>query len=175
VNRSFFVALFFLSIAVAVCAQNPPEVYSSKDGNFSVRFPSKPKETTQTTKTDLGELNVFTATYATSDGSTYMVSYTDFPAEAAKPENRDVLYDGVRDELKKDGKVLTAKDKEIGAKKLPGREIDIERDKGKLRLRFRVVLHDGRLFQVAVIGTPKFVDGKDATGFLESFEVTNTK
>ena len=171
-NRSFFVALFFVSITVAVFAQGPADVYSPKDGNFSVRFPGKPKESTQATKTDLGTLNVFTATYASSDGSTYMVSYTDFPAEAARPENRDALYDGMRDELKKDGKVLTAKDKEIGAKKLPGREIDIEREKGKQRLRFRVVLHDNRLYQVAVIGTARFVEGKDATGFLESFEVT---
>jgi hypothetical protein len=166
------VTVLFLSIAVAVCAQNPPEAYSPKDGNFSVRFPGKPKETTQTTKTDLGTLNVFTATYATSDGSVYMVSYTVFPAEAAKPETREALYDGVRDELKgKDGKVLATKDKEIGAKKLSGQEIDVERDSGKLRLRFRVVLHDNRLFQVAVIGTKKFVEGKDATGFLDSFEL----
>ena len=39
-------------------------------------------------------------------------------------------------------------------------------------MRFRVVLHDDRLYQVAVIGTAKFVKSKDATAFLDSFEVT---
>src|SRR5262249_37297534 len=103
VNRSFFVVLLFVSITVAGCAQNPPEANATKDGKFSLRFPSKPKETTQTTKTDLGELSVFTATYATSDSNAYMVSYTDFPPEAAKPENRTTLFDGMRDELKGEG------------------------------------------------------------------------
>ena len=38
-------------------------------------------------------------------------------------------------------------------------------------MKFRVVLRDGRLYQVAVIGTASFVKGKDARAFLESFEL----
>ena len=172
-KRSLVVAALFLGLTAALSGQAPVEPYSPKDGNFTVRFPGKPKESTGSTKTPLGDLSVFTATYATSDGNIFMISYTDFPPEAAKADARDTLYDGVRDELKgKDGKVLADKAKDIGPKKLAGRDIDIERDKGKQRLRFRVVLHDGRLFQAAVIGTPKFVESKDAAAFLDSFEVT---
>jgi hypothetical protein len=175
VTRALLTASLFFALAATVGAQGSGDVYSHKDGKFSVRFPGKPRETLQMTETPLGKLEVFTATYATSDGNVYMVSYTNFPLEAVTQDGRDALYDGVRDELKgKDGKVRPDGDKarEIGAKKLPGRELEIERDRGKQRLRFRIVFHDGRLYQVAVIGTTKFVEGKDATRFLDSFDVT---
>lgn len=163
---------FIFVLVAANPAQSQPDAYSPPDGNCSVRFPGKPKVATQTTKSALGDLKVFTATYANSDGSTYMISYTDFPPEAAKLDSRDTLYEGVREGLKgKDGKVLAESNKEIGSLKLAGREFDIERDKGKSRIRFRVVLHDGRLYQVAVIGSAKFVDGKDAKSFIDSFEI----
>src|SRR5262249_44070682 len=132
-------------------------------------FPGEPKESTQKTKTPLGELKVFSATWANADSNAFLVSYTDFPAGTAKPADRDTLYDGARDALAKDGKVLSEKKVEVGADKLPGREVEIE--KGKQRMRFRFVLRDDRLYQVAVVGTPSFVEGKDATAFLESFEL----
>ena len=53
---------------------------------------------------------------------------------------------------------------------MPGREFVV--DKGKQRVRYRVVLRDARLYQVAAIGTADFATGKDATQFFESFELT---
>src|SRR5262249_44524083 len=116
------------------------DAFKSKDGRYSAHFPGKPKETTQATKSPLGDLKVHTATYATADGNVYMVSYTEFPAEAIKPELRDTLYDGVRNGLAKDGKQVSEKKVEVGKDKLPGREIVI--DKGKVQMRFRVVAKD---------------------------------
>ena len=111
-----------------------------------------------------------TATYADSAGNAYMVSYTDFPEGAAKPEASGKLFDGVRDGLKKDGRLIEETDVGVGTDKHPGRDIEIEKD--KKRMKFRVVLRDGRLYQVAVIGTQSFVKGRDAKAFLESFELT---
>ena len=39
-------------------------------------------------------------------------------------------------------------------------------------MKFRVVLRDARLYQVAVIGTASFVKAKDAKAFLDSFDLT---
>src|SRR3954469_1016581 len=138
-----------LLLAFPVLAPADDFKLKPKDGHFSVRFPGKPKETTQTAKSPIGDLKVYTATFATADGNAYLVSYTEFPAEAIKPENRETLYDGARTGLLgNDGKVAAEKKVEVGRGKLAGREILI--DKGKQQLRYRVVAKDTRLYQVAI-------------------------
>lgn len=170
---------FLLALAVALVgavgtgvAQPAGEVYASADGQFKARFPGKPKVTPQTTKSALGDLKVTVATYATADANVFLVSYTDFPVAATKPENRKTLFDGVRDGIKAKGELVSEKDTEFGPDKLPAREVTVDRDKGKQRIKLRAVLRDNRLYQVAVIGTPDFVAGKDATAFLDSLELT---
>lgn len=167
-----------LGAAVVFCAgtlrAQPAETYTSTEGKYAVRFPGKPKVAPpQTTKSAIGDLQVNVATYATADANVYMVSYTDFPAAAVKAENHKTLFDGVRDGVKGGkGEVVSEKDVEFGAGKLPGRELVVDKDKGKQRVKFRAVLRDNRLYQVAVIGTAEFVSGKDATAFLDSLDLT---
>ncbi len=165
--RTALATITWMFVAAVALAQ--PSTFAPKKGQFTVRFPGAPKENTQSTQTALGELDVYTATMATTQGNVYLVSYTDFPPGTIKPEGVSTLYDGVRDGLKKDGK-MTEKDLTLGKEKLPGREILI--DKGKQQLRFRVVARGNRLYQVAVVGDDEFVNGKDATAFLESFELS---
>ena len=171
-NRRGLVALTLLLAAAPALAQPRGEKYSPKDGRFAVRFPGKPREMMQTTASAIGDLKVVTATYATSDGNAFMVSYTDFPEGAARPDASETLFDGVAKGLAgKDGKIVDEKKGvTVGPEKSPARDIEVEKD--RKRLKFRVVLRDGRLYQVAVIGTPSFVKGKDATAFVESFELT---
>ena len=159
-----------LALLLLLCLVEPPEVVvQPKDGHFAICFPGKPKENTQSAKTDLGTLKIYTATYALPDGSIFLASFTEFPAEAVKPDFRGTLYDGVVTGLKgKDGKVVSEKKLEIGKDKDEGREVLI--DKGKQQTRFRVVVKDNRLIQIALVGTGEFVTGKDATAFLDSFE-----
>ena len=149
-------------------AANADELVQPKGGNFSIRFPAKPKDNTQSAKTDLGTLKVYTATYALPDGGIYLVSFTEFPAEAVKPDLRGTLYDGVVKGLKgKDGKVV-GEEKELEIGKEKGREVLI--NKGKQHTRFRVVVKDARLIQIALVGSLEFVNSKEATAFLDSFE-----
>lgn len=166
-------AALVLSFTCASAAQQPAaEAYTSADGHYKVRFPGAPKVTPQTAKSALGDLKVTVAVYATAEANVFMVSYTDFPVAATKAENRKTLFDGVRDALKGKGEVVAEKDAEFGPDKLPTRELVVDRDKGKQRIKLRAVLRDNRLYQVAVIGTADFVSGKDATTFLESLELT---
>ena len=84
-SRSFAGKLVLAAgLAVLVFARPTPaqpagEVFRSKEGQFAVRFPGKPKENTQTAKGPTGDLTVYTATFATTEGNVYLVSYTDFP------------------------------------------------------------------------------------------------
>lgn len=165
--------LAVLTVANLAFAQGRTQVYSPTDGGFTVRFPSKPREKSETVKSSIGDLKVVTATYATSDGNAYLVSYADFPEAAAKPENRSAMYDEVRDGLKgKDGNILSDTRLDFGPNKVPGREIEIENKKEKKRLKYRIVQVENRLFQVAVIGSTSFATGKDADAFFKSFEIT---
>jgi hypothetical protein len=158
-----------LTSAAISQAQDGLPQFNHKDGHSSVVFPGKPRETTQTVKTDAGDLNVTTTTYATPDGSGYLVSYTELPAALTKPENRDDLFRGVRTGLMgKNGKLVTEKKATVGG--VEGREILI--DKGKQQTRFRVAVMGTRLYQVATLGTGEFVTGPDSTAFLDSFEFT---
>ena len=159
-----------IAFAGPVVAQ--PNEYASTEGKYTVKFPDAPKVTSQTAKSAVGDLKVNIATFANSDGNAFMVSYTDFPAVATKEENHGTLFEGIRNGAKgTDGK-LVGEEKELkfGPDKLPGREFTIE--KGKQRIRFRVILNGGRVYQVAAIGTEAFVTGNSGTTFLDSFQIT---
>ena len=108
---------------------------------------------------------MFTATYAFEDGGVLAASYTTFPDDAVKAAGRKALLDGaVKGLLGKNGKLLSEKEIDIGTEK--GREVLI--DRGKQRLRYRLTVKDNRLIQVGVVGSRDFVEGKEATAFLES-------
>lgn len=171
-NRSLLVVAL-LALASTAGAQ-PKEGYKSADGRFAVKFPGEPKaHVPKPETTAVGKLTLATFTYATSDGYIFLVTYTDFPAGATKPDNRGALFDSVREAIRtKDGKLVGAeKEFEFGPDKLPAREFTV--DKGKQRTRYRVVLNGSRLYQQGAIGTPEFAGGKDATAFFDTFELIN--
>jgi hypothetical protein len=167
--RAVVVGLVLVAFVGVACAQQSE--YTSGEGKYAVKFPGAPKVTSQATKSAVGELTVNIATYANSDGNAFLVSFTDFPEAATKAENHATLFGGIRDGVKgKDGKIPgEEKALEYGPAKLPGREFTVE--KGKQRIRYRVILNNNRVYQVAVIGTQEFVTGKDGTAFLDSFQV----
>ncbi|MBP3958791.1 hypothetical protein J8F10_26395 [Gemmata sp. G18] len=163
----------FLVCSASLAAQPQKDAYTSTEGKYAIKFPNRPKTSHQIAKSALGDLDVNVATYATGDANVFMVSYTDYPAAATKPENRKTLFDGIQDGIKgSKGEIVSEKAIEFGPEKLPGRELVVDRDKGKQRIKFRAVLRDNRLYQIAVIGTAEFVSGKDATAFFESLELT---
>ncbi|HEY2910891.1 MAG TPA: hypothetical protein VGI99_11635 [Gemmataceae bacterium] len=163
--RSTLALPLLLVFSVPAWADPPGQIVQPEDGQFSVRFPGRPKESKQKTKTELGNLTVFTATYAFEDGGVLAASYTTFPDDAVKAAGRKALLDGaVKGLLGKNGKLLGEKNIDIGTEK--GREVSIGR--GKQRLRYRLTVKDNRLIQVGVVGSRDLVEGKEATSFLES-------
>jgi hypothetical protein len=155
-------------LAAPAPAQPPAGHVLTGDG-YRVVFPGRPKEETPTAKTPLGELKVYTATFATDAGNVLLFSRTDFPAGAVAPGDLPGLYDRVRDGLVgKDGRLLKSDAVAVGPGKLPGKEVVV--DRGKRQARFRVVAVGDRLYQVAAVGAAGWVGGPEATAFLDSFE-----
>src|SRR5947208_2985795 len=116
-------------VALALPARADEE-YKPKDAGFSVKFPGKPKEMTQTTKTTVGEIKVVMATYATPAGVAYLASHNDLPFDKVPDEQRKLVIEGVVNGIKgADGKVIESKDVEFGTDKLPGKTYTV--DKGK--------------------------------------------
>jgi len=170
--RAVVVGVLLVAFAASASAQQPE--YVAGDGKYKVRFPGtgQPKLRTEVTKSAVGDLTVNIATFANSDGNVWLVSYTDFPVAATKTENHKTLLDGIREGVKgRDGKLIgEEKSIEHGADKLPGREFLVE--KGKQRVKMRVIVSGSRVYQVALIGTEAFATGKDGTAFLDSFSIT---
>lgn len=168
--RALLAGFVFLASSGLTAAQ--PGAHSDADGKYRVKFPGAPRLSTKDANTAVGDLQVAVAVYANSDGGVLMVSYTDFPESATKPANHGTLFDGIRDGVKGGGKLVSdEKNLTYGPDKLPFREFVVEKDR-KQRIRCRVILRDNRVYQLAVIGTAEFVGGKEATAFLESFELT---
>ncbi len=169
-TRAASAAALLLLLALAARAQPGGLDVSPSGGRFKVRFPARPKEATQKVKTPIGELAVYTATFATPEGNVLLVSHTDYPPAAAKPADYPTLLAGARDGLVgKDGKLVSEAPVPHGPDKAAGREFVI--DKGKVQLRVRIFIRDNRLFQAGAVGTGAFVTGTDATDFLDSFEL----
>lgn len=172
-----FVAAGLLSALASETPIGQPalEDYAPEGGGFSVRFPGKPKESTQPAKSDLGEVTVHTATFASSDGNVYMVSYSELPLTAVKPDNLKSLFEGVREGVQRQFDTVK-EDKEfsfsVAGMKAPAHELWLANDKSKQQARLRVILVGTRLYQVGVIGSASFVDkDKSASAFLNSFKV----
>lgn len=146
--------------------------YAPPGGNYTIKFPAPPKETTLTSKTSSGELNVVKASYESPEGNLFVVSYADLPAAAAKKENLKILFDGIREgAMQKDGTMHFDVEWKLGPDEFPGRKFDLK--KGDQLVKLWVVLRDRRLYQIAVIGTDDFIHKKqDAVKFLESFQLS---
>lgn len=145
-----------------------PMKYKSKEGKFAVAFPagSKPKVQTQ----DASGIEV--KIYMVDKGDkAYAVMTMLLPEGAEDLPPKTLLDGGQKGAVEKSGaKLLKAKDMSFGPKKLPAREVLVEKDGNQLRA---YLIIDGRRVYMVLIGGPDdFASGKEATAFLKSFEIT---
>jgi len=144
--------------------------YASAEGRYKSLFPGAVK--TETKDVDAGgkTLKLTLDSVEVADGVFFLVTYIDAPDDVAKlpaAMRLDKLRDGNKGD---DGKVLLDKPIELGAEKLPGRDLLIE--KPSFHLRNRAVIAGNRVYQVMVQGTKEYVGSKEVDRFFDSFEVT---
>jgi hypothetical protein len=146
------------------------EKYASKEGKFKVAFPKDAKVTTK--KQDAGNnmsLNLFVAEQG--GDRAFAVMYMVLPEMAKDVPAKTIMDGGMKGMVTKGGgKVAKQKDMTFGKDKLPAREVVVEKPTGKQRVWMIV---DGQYVYILIAGGKEdFATGKEATAFLESFEIT---
>jgi hypothetical protein len=168
--RKLMFVLAAACFAPVVLARPAAEVYTSKAGGYSAKFPGTPKEETRKQPGPGGEVEVHLAVYASSNGTAYLTSHQENPGAPPADQQKAVLDAVVKGAAGGDGKLAENKDVAFGKDKLPARAYRVDRP--KLSVRGLVVLKDGRVYQAIVTGSKDFVGGREATAFLDSFTLT---
>ena len=137
--------------ASAVAAAPKWETYKSKDGNYSVSLPGKPKEKT----VDSGVTKAKTI-FLETDDLTFSVAYGDIPNvdESSKEANfPDIWLPRLRDDAVKNTKGKLLKDDKITVDdKYPGRDLSIELPEKQGVFRLRIVLVGKRAYHIVALG-----------------------
>jgi hypothetical protein len=162
------------TFAVVVCCgltagAADDEKYTSKEGKYSIKFPAGAEVKTETTKSDLGNVESGTADIK---GTRFTVTYKEWP-DTVKKIPAKMLFDSLEKVGTDQGvwKVLSSKDFEFGKDKLPGRSVLVEKKEGTFA-NFRLVLSGTRMYAFTVNGSKDSVTSEQATKFLDSFELT---
>jgi hypothetical protein len=165
-------------------ADNPAWMtFTSKEGKFSVSLPDKPTESTQQVKsagpgagTEKREIHLFSL--APAEGHAYVISYTDYPRGAIKPDKKEAFLASVCDGFVKQvgGKERARKKLSLGTGKAkhPGQEVVVAvgmAEKKQLFYRTRLYLVGDRFFQLTLMGPEDFTTDKQADEFFSSFKV----
>jgi hypothetical protein len=146
------------------------KLLTSKEGGFEVALPGTPIKSEQRVKTATGQLDVTVFALEAGRDTTYVVSYSDLPADEVKPGRETKRLNFARD-----GAVANARGKLRSEKKItldghPGRELVIE-TRTDVVIRMRVYAVKQRLYQVVAMGPGAFHQSKDAALFLDSFRL----
>jgi hypothetical protein len=167
------VGVFGLILAIAAtawAADDDFQPFTSKDGGFTVSLPGKPEQSTSTTTTELGdvELHQFLARRP-NDKETYVLIYCDLPAEMVKDADPEKLLDRSRDGgvASIHGKV--AKEDKVKLDGNPGRGLEVDA-LGGTRL-WRLYLVGGRLYQLLATSDGGRPSADRANTFFSSFEL----
>jgi len=160
-------AMFLLSLLHgmgAASSSNNWNLFTSQEGNFSALFPGEPKEKTQ------NELVFKVHSFAFEKRNTaYLVLYVDYP-EKLHVSPTEQTFDGARNgALGKDGKLL--QEKSITIEGFPGREIQVNKNKGEAFIVDRYFLAANRMYQIMAVVPKQDQSSTNISYFLNSFSL----
>ncbi len=143
--------------------------YVSKEGGFSVQFPAGADVTTKSQDAPGGMKMIITR--AEGEKKAFTVMYMALPDGIVKAAGAKVILDGAVNGVVRQGggRQVSAKDLTFGKEKHPGREVVVDKD-GNL-VRTRIIVADPKIYGLLVDGPEEFASSKEATAFLDSFEI----
>ena len=169
-----FLIILILACCLASCSfSSTPKEYKSAAGRFSIMTPVTFEESTNTLKTEAGniELHLFAGQL---DDIAYVVGYSDYPPENAPPGYAEKMLDGARNGAvgNTHGKLLS--ETKISLADYPGRELVIEtsgEDRPPAIIKGRMFMVKNRLYQVTVVAPRGKAGDKIIDDFLQSFKL----
>ena len=163
------IAAVMVLCAVGLAAADDKK-YTSTEGKFVVQFPANLK--VQTDKKEQGGLLLFiTSGEDKNAGTGYGVLYTELPPALKKLRPNVILDRAAKAAADKcGGRTIEAKDIEFGPNRLPGRDLILEKDGD--RVHAKIIVAETTVYVVLVCGKQDFATSKDATNYIDSFELT---
>jgi hypothetical protein len=166
--RHIVTALVVAAFVVPTVGAADDEKYVSKEGKYAIQFPADAK--VETGKQKANRVDVFFARVVGKD-SVYAAMYSDLTDDDKNTPAKKILDEAVGGMLERsNGKAKKLKDIEFGPDKHPGREVLMEYDGNTMKA--RIILVGMRVYVAVVTGPKDFATTKDATKFLDSFEIT---
>jgi hypothetical protein len=163
-----------LACGAVLAADAPTERYASAEGGFVAYFPVGAEVKTKTVDAGGGLKAVVTTATVNAARQTYIVTYTAHQKGVLKAPAKAVLDLGEKATVAQPKTArLASKDFTVGKAKYPAREILTVRDGNETRTRF--IAADPVLYTLVVGGPKEFASGKEATDFLDTFELTPGK
>ena len=144
--------------------------YSAADGSYTITFPGKPTEKSQTVDTKVGPIKVVIETYEADKGRrAYFASSTQYKID---PRRYDVEkgLDGARDGMARSSNATVSNETKLNYKGARGRQLYLTMKQGKAKARIYVV-NAGKgptIYQTFVIDTTGKVDDAEVNSFLDS-------
>jgi hypothetical protein len=135
--------------------------FSAPDGKFSVLMPGTPEKKTQT----IQGMRLVMYGVDVKDGA-YVVGYAD--PQPGRPVSLPGAVQGVAGSH--DGKVLSETDYSFEGN--TGREFEVETSKPKGFVSGRVIVINGRFYQILAMGTNASLANEDVQKFLKSFKLS---
>lgn len=148
------------------------DVIKDSSGHFTVNFPAKASESTQTVDTKAGaaKVHVYQAD-GDNKSITYTALYSDYPSGSIGRSPADTIYDGAINGAIGEGGGKVLSNTKVSNGTIAGREAVFASADQAETMRVRYFLVGDRLYQVAYHGPKGSETGKDATTFLDSFKI----
>ncbi len=169
--KKHLIYIIFAVILLTSCVKEPTiELFSSKDGGFSILLPGKPEFETQTVDTEVGKI-LMNMYGVENKRMAYLISYSDYNIEDIEligVKEIEEILDGVRDgQVGDNGKLIS--EKSIQLDNYSGREIVFSNEEGTIRS--RIFLVKNRLYQVLVVSNDNKVNTEEVNKILNSFKL----
>jgi len=150
------------------------DVVSDSDGRFTINFPAKASESTQTVDTKAGkaQVHVYRAE-GDNKAITYTALYSDYPSGSIARSPADAIYDGAIKGAVGQGGGKVVSNAKVSNGTVAGREAVFSSPDQAETMRVRYFLVGDRLYQVAYHGPKGSETSKTATTFLDSFKISN--
>jgi hypothetical protein len=145
----------------------------SAEGRFSVSMPSKPEQGERDVDSAVGKLKLHTFG-ASNDVGQFMVSYADYPTEAASAAQQESVLDGVRGGVLKGLQAELISETKVSTKGYPGRELRATKvtEGAEIVFSWKIFLVGRRLYQMAVATVKAEAESPDIQKFFISFQLT---
>lgn len=145
--------------------------YTSPKGSYTAKFPSKPKEETQTLDTKAGKTDLVLVSYEDrANRRAYAVSHNRFTIPQGMKFDVQKGLDGSRDGIANGIGATVSKETKITSKTgYPGREVIMAKG-GADVAKARIYYGDGILYQIFVLADNKKLSAPEVDAFLNSVE-----